>query len=365
VIPLVKAMITDDDRSYIRERVADGLLDDETEVGRFEQAFAVRVRAGGAVAVNSGTSALQLALAALEVGHGAEVLMPSYTCVALLDAINECGATAVLVDNEFDVERGRFHVDEADLHRKLTPRARAIVVSHMFGTLAELHRWDVGIPVIEDVTLSLGAHVHGRPGGSLSTVSVCSFHHSKMISTGRGGIVAASDDRMLTRLRELADYDRPVPGWRDRPLRELRGSFQPAFSFAMSSMQAALGISQLRQLDRFIDRRLALATKYTDHFREAGFVCPDPSTDRTNVFYRYMLDVGGEVPEVVRALRDNEIEVGRGVYPPVHALLGLPDDDFPVTRRCVDRLISVPVHPSVTDEQADYICDQVSAVAGG
>jgi perosamine synthetase len=365
MIPLVTPTITEVDRSYMQERLGQGLLEDEHEIERFEQAFARRVKSRGAVAVNSGTSALQLALTALGVGAGAEVLMPTYTCVALLNAIRACGAQAVLVDNQYDVERARFHMDEADARRKLTPRTRAVVVSHMFGTLLELDRWDLGVPIVEDVTLSLGAVTGGRPGGSLGTVGVCSFHHSKMISTGRGGVVVADDEELVERVRELADYDRPVPGWRQQDPGELHGAFRPAFSFAITPMQAALGISQLGQLDAFIDRRLALADRYSNRFREAGLSCPRVTPDRSNVFYRYMLEVDRGVPEILRSLERAEIEAGRGVYPPVHELVGLPDEDFPGARRSVERLLSVPLHPSVTDEQADYICQRVCAAVSG
>ncbi|MGO9903238.1 MAG: DegT/DnrJ/EryC1/StrS family aminotransferase [Solirubrobacteraceae bacterium] len=363
MIPLVRATVTEKDRSYLTQRLAAGLLEDDGEVRRFEEAFAQRVHAQGAVAVNSGTSALQLVLLALGVTPGDEVLIPSYTCVALLNAVAACGAAAVLVDNEYDVASARFHMSAADARRCMTSRTRAIIVSHMFGTVLDVDDFDVGLPVVEDFTLSLGALSNGRPSGSLGTVGVCSSHQSKMLSTGRGGVVVADDEALLDRVRDLSDYEQALPTWRYEKLDGLRGQFAPAFSFGMAPMQAALGISQLGQLDDFIQRRVQLARRYTDRFRAAGLVCPEVEPDHSNVFFRYMLEVDHPVSAVLDTLRNAGIEGGRGVYPPLHVLLNLSDDGFPGACRCVSRLLSVPVHPSLSDDESEYVIDQVLAAA--
>lgn len=314
VIPLVAPTITKHDRGYLYDRIDAGLLEDESEVRRFEEAFAERVGCAGAVAVCSGTVALELALEVL--GHGV-VIIPTYACQALRTA--SWHGEASYVDSSFDVRTAQMSQDAGD------------VLVHMFGR--PTRRPLVGFSV-EDWTLSLGADlILGAPLG------VCSTHASKMISTGRGGVVFGSIGWLLERVREL---------------REAR-------SVGMSSTQAALGVSQFQQLDAFIARRRDDAARYTERFRAAGIDCPD--ADCGSVFFRYLIGVDDPAAKVA-ALAERGIEAGRGVYPPLHRLAGLPDEQFPGATESVNRLLSVPVHPSITDEQAAYIAEQVVRVCG-
>jgi len=358
MIPLVAPMITQSDQDYLRDRISDDLLSSDREVRLFEERFSSRLGVAGAVAVNSGTSALQLALLALGAVGGAEVVFPSYTCVALLNACHACGAVPVLVDNGFDVSRARFHLDLAEARSKISARTRAIIVPHMFGTVAEIGPYLGDVPVVEDFTLSLGAlAVGGRTAGSLGTIGVCSLHESKMISCGRGGIVVSDDEVLLARVRRLADYDGLAPSWRLESTERTEGRYEPAYSFGMTSMQAALGNSQLSQFDLFLERRLALATRYTNRFELAGIDCPEVPGDGSNVFFRYLIAAPGRVERTLRSLSERGIEGGRGVYPPLHMLLGLGGDGFPGAARCAATLLSVPVHPSITDDEADYVAE--------
>jgi perosamine synthetase len=317
MIPLVAPCITGRDRGYLRQRLSDGLLDDESEVRRFEEAFAERVGCDGAVAVCSGTVALELALEVLEVGA---VSIPTYTCVALRTATRRHAVS--YIDSRFDVSAARM----------MTPIGnRPAIITHMFG-----NETFVGVGagewLIEDWTLSFGG-----VASLVSHVGVCSTHESKMISTGRGGGVFSNNHALLERVRELVD----------------------ARSVGMSATQAALGVSQLGQLDAFIERRRELAAGYSARFAEAGIECPDP--DSGSVFFRYL--IGVEDPEAkVAALAERGVEAGRGVFPPLHRLAGLSDDRFPGATECVNRILSVPCHPSITDEQAAYIYDKVVEV---
>jgi perosamine synthetase len=319
MIPLVAPTITGHDRGYIRQRLGNGLLDSEAEVRRFEEAFAEYVGCAGAVAVCSGTIALELALHVLDISV---VGIPTYSCVALRNATRRNAVT--YLDSEFDVQNARM---------ALEPCSGSLVVTHMFGmittfTLNLLEHFRL----IEDWTLSLGAAP--CPVGD---IGVCSTHESKMLSTGRGGMVFSNDDVVLEDVRALVN----------------------ARSVGMSATQAALGISQLQQLDSFIERRRTLAYFYSDQFAAAGIACPDPECG--SVFFRYLIAVD-DPADAVACLAEDGIEAGRGVYPPLHRLAGLPDDRFPGATWCVNHLLSVPCHPSITDEQAAYIAEQVIQV---
>lgn len=355
MIPLVAPTITERDRSYVSARIDAGLLEGGVgEAESFERAFARRLGRVGGVAVNSGTSALLVALRALGIGPGDDVLVPSYTCVALLHAVEGCGANTVLVDNIHDVRLGRFDVEPAAFRAAATPATKAVIVSHMFGTVASLPD-ELGLPIVEDFTLSLGAADGARAAGSGGTIGVCSLHESKMISCGRGGMIVADDDALLARLRQLVDYDADLPAWRFRPSSSLRGRFEPLLSLAMSELQAALGNSQLAQLDEFVDRRRSVARRYTNAFRGVSIECPDVPEELSNVFFRYLVATDLPVVEALNGLRAQEIEAGRGVFPPIHVLTGAADEAFPGATWCTDRLVSVPVHPSLDDEEVDMV----------
>lgn len=355
MIRLVQPCITSSDLDYLQQRLRDGLLEDDCEVERFEQAFAAYVGVQQGLAVNSGTSALHIALHALGVGPGDEVILPSYTCVALLHAVHACGATPVLADNTLDVQKAHFTLRPEAIQDKLTSRTRAILVSHMFGTVMPLREADFGIPVLEDFTLSLGAEIAGKRAGSFGNIAICSLHESKMISCGQGGIVVSDDAELMERARRFATYDAPMETWRTTAPDQLRGLYESAMSYRMGSQQAALGISQLRQLDGFIVRRQQLARRYTEAFEAAGIPCPTVPEDRSNVFFRYLIQVRPSVTAQIERLRATHIQAGRGVYPPLHYLLDLPDTDFPGATGCVNTLLSVPIHPSLTDADAAYI----------
>lgn len=329
-VPLVAPTITDIDRQSMHNAVELGLLEHGLrEVERFEEMFAALVGCEWAVAVNSGTSALTVALHALDLFT--EVGIPSWSCMALRNAVE-----AVALDRPGMPNPTYFDTSWDVRQAQATIAKGANVVAHMFGRDT---RYRSNQPVIEDWTLSLGGCA-----ALVGDLGVCSTHQSKMISTSRGGVIFGDDPDLYDRVRELVHYDRHT-GF--------------GYSVAMTAMQAALGVSQLAQLDTFISRRRHFASRYTDAFRAAGIECPDP--DSGSVFFRYLIRVDSPARSVA-GLSERGIEAGRGVYPPLHQLAGLPDDGFPGTMAAVESLLSVPVHPSISDAQADHVIESVLQV---
>jgi len=333
----------------MQEAMDSVLTDDESEVRLFEEEFAAYVGCAGGVAVNSGTNALIIALKANPYWNGA--YLPSYSCRALLDAFHAADVNELLIDNECDVASAQFGM-------RIIP-GTLVVLPHMFGV--ENRR--ISQNVIHDITLSLGA-VHAP------STAVCSFHRDKMISTGRGGMIVSQDTGFLERCRELAYYDTvsllsepdvagsspQETGHSRYPSGSESNGYRPAFSFGMTAMQAALGRSQLRQLPGFIDRRREIADRYTRAFSEVGIEAPSPDVD--SVYFRYIIGVD-DPASTVDDLARRGIEAGRGVNPPLHRLLGFPAEQFPGAEECFGKLLSVPVHPGLTDEQVNYIAGQV------
>ncbi len=327
MIPLVAPTYSQDD-----EVLYGAIWDDEPEVRAFEEEFAAFVGCRGAVAVNSGTNALVTVLAALE---AASVSIPSFGCRALLDAVREREAQLMLTDNRCDIRGAEFHGTDFGGDVGVLPL--------MFGTRPGGMRIENGTTLVWDWTLALGAQTAFD-----DTIAVCSFHRDKMISTGRGGMIVAQDEGFLERCRELAYYDKPS-----------NGKYRPAFSFGMTGMQAALGRSQLAQLPSFIERRRHVAAQYTSAFTRAGIECPDLDVD--SVFFRYIIGVDDPADKVAK-LAGRGIEAGRGVNPPLHRLLDLDPAAFPGAEECWGKLLSVPVHPGLTDDQVEFITKQVMEV---
>ncbi len=329
MIPLVSPTITRTDRDHLAHACYNGLLDSEVMVRRFEEAFAERVGCAGAVAVCSGTTALDLAMRVLDIGKWGVIDVPTYACSAIHNAAG-LRVKVVFSDSTWDTRSAQMTQNGG-------------VMVHAFG---RQNKWVTGDKssghVLEDWTLSLG----GVPelGG---LIGVCSTHASKMISTGRGGIVFSNDTALLDEVRRLAYYD-------DNPNGRLG-----AYSLGMTSMQAALGMSQLRQLDSFIERRREIAARYSVVFTEAGIECPDPAC--ASVFFRYLISVSDPAGKVAK-LAEHGIEAGRGVYPPLHRQLGLPDEDFPGATWCVEHLLSVPCHPMLTNRDVAFVAEKVVEV---
>jgi len=357
-IPLTKAWIEKDDEAELVRAARRQAIGEGATTRRFEEQFARFLGLQGAVATNSCTSALVLALRALGADRGGEVILPSYTCLAVLNAVSQVGATARLVDNRYDPPAMDYNLTPDLVRPQLTPRTRAIIVPHMFGVPAPID--DIvalGVPVIEDITLSLGARQQGRLVGSVGAIAVCSFHESKMIACGEGGMLATSNPDLLERARYLNSWEAEQAG--DR-FRDDYPPYETRYNFHMSELQAALGLSQLAKLEDFLERRAELARRYGARLSTIDdVVLPQGPAGRGNVFFRYLVALRqGDVVPVLRAFLDVGIEAGRGVFPPLHKVVREPDGGFPGAERATKTLISIPLYPALTDDEVSYILER-------
>ena len=346
MIPHSRPTIGAQDMQSATDVLASGCLAQGEQVARFEEELAGYTGGGSAVAVNSGTSALHLALLALDVGAGDEVVIPTYVCTALWNAVRYTGAAPVLADA--DLRHG--NLDAADVERRLTPRTKAIIVPHLFGQSADLSEiLRLGVPVIEDCAQSLGSTYQGQMTGSMGTLAIFSFYATKLIATGEGGMVMSRQEHLAERVRDLRDYDEKD----DDTLR---------FNYKMTDLQAALGRSQLRQFGSFLERRATIARFYDDQFRAMGVEAPQAMEDRNHIAYRYI--IRRKRPEaLISALAEMEISCRRPIYKPLHHYLGL--RDYPVAERLWQESLSIPIYPSLTDEERNHIVLAIGSLIGG
>jgi len=334
-VPHSRPTLDEDHVRAVAEVIRSGYLAQGEVTRRFEQEVARVLGVRDGVATSSGTAALHLALLALGAGPGDEVILPSYTCVALLQAVRYVGAVPCLVDLEPD----GYNLSVREVRRRVTRRTRAILVPHMFGTPADIEGiCGLGVPVIEDVAQALGARIRGRPVGSFGTVAVCSFYATKVITTGEGGMLLSNSDLLLRRAREMRDYT----GRRD----------SVRFNYRMTDLQAALGLCQLRRLPAFLERRSFLAERYTVHLRALGLHPPTAPPQCTPIHYRYVVSVpdAAGVAERMRALG---VECKSPVACPLHRYLR--QSGFPRTDRAHRTALSVPLYPSLREDEVDRI----------
>jgi dTDP-4-amino-4,6-dideoxygalactose transaminase len=314
-------------------------------IEQFEAAVARTLGTSGAVAVSSGTAALYLALRALKVGPGDEVLLPSYVCAALWHAIHAAGATARLVD----VDPETFNLDPDDARRRLRRRTKAVIVPHLFGLPADLKELlALGPPVIEDCAQTLGVSYRDRPVGSFGAVAVCSFYATKLIAAGEGGMVAGASSTLLDRVRDGRTCDE-----------QLR--FIPSFNFKMSGLHAALGLSQLGRLPAILARRRRIARRYDRALAGLPWRRPAIPADRGHAYYRYVVRIPGGTDRVTTQLLAVGVTARRPVFKPLHRYLKL--SGFPATDRLWREALSLPISPGLTDRELQQVLSAIERLA--
>jgi dTDP-4-amino-4,6-dideoxygalactose transaminase len=328
-----------------------------SEVAAFEQAFADYC--GGAnycVAVNSGTSALHLALLAAGVGPGDEVISVPFTFVATIAAIDYTGARAVLVD----VDPKTATMDSAQIEQAITTRTKAILPVHLHGQpsdmdpIQEIARRH-NLVVVEDAAQAHGTEYKGRRSGSLADLACFSFYPGKNLGAyGEGGAVVTNDERYAKTIRMMRDW-----GQERKYHHVVQG-----FNYRMEGFQGAILGVKLKYLERWTEARRAHARRYTALLDELGVATPQEAPDTRHVFHVYAI----RVPDRENVQKQLQAAgIGTAIhYPiPVHlqksfAHLGYKAGDFPISERLADAVLSLPMYPEMTDAQIDETVATIS-----
>jgi dTDP-4-amino-4,6-dideoxygalactose transaminase len=343
VIEHSKPSISDDDVERVARVVRSGKLVQGTEVAAFERDLAGRLGVEDVAAVASGSAALELALAALDVGAGDEVLIPTYVCDALHHAVRRVGATPILVD----ADPWTQSLSAKDALVRRTRRTRAVIVPHAFGIAADVEPFRaLDVPIIEDCAQALGAELpDGRPVGAGGTLSVCSFYATKMIAAGEGGAVAGPA-ALVARVRDARQYDG-------------RATLAPRGNAKLTDIAAALGRGQLTRLETFVARRRALASRYRELLAGVPARLPLEHGSR-HVYHRFVLGLERDPAVIAQALATHGIVARRPVFRPAHHALGL--DGFPEADRLWTESLSIPCYPALTDAEVERVARAVRTV---
>jgi dTDP-4-amino-4,6-dideoxygalactose transaminase len=372
-IPFHIPDIGEEEIASVVETLRSGWLTTGPKAKRFEEEFAHYLGAGHAVAVNSGTAALHLALEAIGVGEGDEVIVPTMTFTATAEVALYLKAKPVLVD----CEPGTLNIDAEKIERAITSKTKAIMPVDFGGQpcdydpILEIAR-QRGLKVIEDAAHALPASYKGRRVGTFSDITCFSFYATKTIATGEGGMATTASPEWAERMRMMSLHGISKDAWKRYTA---EGSWyyevlQPGYKYNLTDVAAALGLVQLTKCDRFRDERRQIAAQYDRAFAELPEIeRPVVAADREHAWHLYVIRLNLERlridrKEFIEALKKENI--GTSVhFIPLHLhpfykrSFGYQPGDFPVATAAFERIISLPIFPGMTDAQIERVIGAV------
>lgn len=366
-VPVNEPLLTGNEKKYLLECIETGWISSEGPfVKQFEDEFAARIGRTYGVGVSNGSVALEAAVAALDIGAGDEVIMPTFTIISCAAAVVRAGAVPVLID----CEPHTWNMDCSQIEAKITPKTKAIMVVHIYGLPVDMDPVQAladkyGLVVIEDAAEMHGQTYKQRPCGSFGAISTFSFYPNKHMTTGEGGMLVTDDPKLAERCRSLRNL-----------------CFQPqkrfvheelGWNFRLTNLQAALGVAQLERLDEFVDRKRRMGKRYTE------LLCDIPSLQlpvaqteyAENIYWVYAVvlkdEVNFDAQEAMRRLGQHKIGTRPFFWPmheqPVFKKMGLFEGVVcPIAEKIARRGFYIPSGMALTDAQMEQVADTVREV---
>ena len=368
IIPISLPHTGEEEWLATKEPIMTGWLTAGPKVREFEEIFAKRHGVKYAMAVTSATTALHLALVALDIKEGDEVIVPAFTWISTANVVLYCGAKVVFVD----VDRNTFNIDVNDLKQKITSKTKAIIPVHLFGLCADMDavkKVAGNIPLVEDGACAAGAGYKGQPAGSLGTLGCFSFHPRKSVTTGEGGMITTNDDRLAEIISTLRNHGASIS--EEQRHHGAKPYILPdfnmlGFNYRMTDLQAAVGIVQLKKLDLFIDERARWAKYYDEQLKDIDWIrTPTVATEYKHGWQSYVV----YIDETKSPMKRNEMmeklqQMGVSTRPGTHAphMLGyyankynIKANDFSGAKDCNDFSMSIPLFNKMTKEDYEYV----------
>ncbi|WP_310488214.1 DegT/DnrJ/EryC1/StrS family aminotransferase [Chamaesiphon sp. VAR_69_metabat_338] len=366
-IPVNEPLLRGNEQKYLVECIETGWISAEGPfVNRFETQFAASVDRQYGVAVSNGSGALDVAVAALKIGAGDEVILPTFTIISCAAAIVRAGAVPVVVD----ADPVTWNMDVTQIEAKITARTKALMVVHIYGLPVDLDpilalAAKYGLSVIEDAAEAIGQTYRHRPCGSFGDLSTFSFYPNKHITTGEGGIVVTDDPHLAARCQSLRNL-----------------CFQPhqrfihaelGWNLRMTNLQAAVGVAQLENLTEFVDRKRSMGQRYTELLVDIpGIELPLTHTDYAeNIYWVYGIVLKDEVPFDAKVAMQKLAEARIGTRPffwcmheqPVLQEMGLfAGAAYPVAERLARRGFYLPSGMALTNTQIDRVASVLKEI---
>lgn len=374
-IPISLPVTGEEEWHAVREPLMSGWLTAGPKVREFEQLFADRHQVKHAIAVTSATTALHLAMVALDVREGDEVIVPAFTWVSTANVVLYQGAKVIFAD----IDPRTFNMDPSDLKNRITKRTKAVIPVHLFGLCANIDeiREIVGeIPMVEDAACAAGSAYKGKPAGGLGTIGCFSFHPRKSVTTGEGGMITTNDDNIANLVRCLRNHGASISeeerhhGPKPYVLPEFNIM---GYNYRMTDLQAAVGIVQLKKLDTFIEERNHWASFYKKELATVEWLkVPDYGPEFVHGWQSFVTMVDEKKSPISRnEIMEHLQHAGISTRPGTHAVhmlgyyknrFGLTEDDFPGAREANNFSMAIPLHNRMTADDYHYIVETLKSM---
>lgn len=375
-VPFFVPDISESEIDAVAATIRSNWLTSGPKMAEFQSAFAEAVQAKHAIAVNSCTAALHLALVEAGIGPGDEVIVPSMTFAATAATVLHVGARPVLVD----IEPGTFLIDPDAVERAATTRTRAVIPVHYGGQPCEMDSLEAiashrNMIIIEDAAHAFPAEYRGRRIGSSSNVACFSFYANKTLTTGEGGMLTTADDEIAERVSRLRLHGLSRQAWERFSVSKSwdYDIAEPGYKYNLTDIASTIGLGQLVRADDFWKKRQLLAELYTDLLTDVPGVEPlAVLPNRKHAWHLFVVQVDSQITGVDRDTtidRLNEAGIGTSVhYRPLHMhsyyrdVMGYRPEDFPVSTAAFDRIISLPLWPGLDHDLASAVIETLADI---
>lgn len=363
-IPLIKPFITDDIKKRVLDVLDSGYLTEGPVTHEFERVFVKYIGAKNAIAVTSCTTGLEIALRAIGIGPGDEVIVPDYTYPATASVVPIVGAKVVIVD----ITRSSMLIDYDAIEKSITPRTKAIIPVSIFGNPLDYQRLNLlkrkyNLFIIEDAACSIGAKYKGEKVGNQADISVFSLHPRKFITTGEGGIITTNNDNWAEWMNSYKHFGMDMSGQsREGVQFNIIGT-----NYKLSNIQAAVGLGQLEQIDKLLSKRIELANNYLRLLKDiSGIQIPETLANGQHSYQSFCVFVENR-DEIMAIMKEKGIEVQIGTYSlhmhkafNNHPLVEL-KGDMNNSRWCFDHTLTLPLFNDLRAEEQKIIIKELIA----
>jgi perosamine synthetase len=373
-IPVARPYIGVEEEQAVIDVLRSGWVTQGPRVAEFEVKFSEYIGCDYSIAVSSCTTALHLALLAIGVGPGDEVICPSLSFIATANSITYTGATPIFGD----IDLATYNLDPSRLEEVISPRTKAILAVHQVGLPAEMNKLLAvankhGLAIIEDAACAIGSEYDGRLiGKPLGTMACFSFHPRKILTTGEGGMITTGDAKLAEKLRRIRQHAMSLSDVVRHNAKQITTETydEVGFNFRMTDMQAAIGITQLGRLEEFLTRRRYLAARYTEALQKLSWLLtPVVPANCQHNYQSYMVrlvnDFADRRDAIMQGLLEKKISTRRAIMA-IHREVPYRSERWegclPQTNLAADTGLILPLFHQMTDSEQDYIIESLQAV---